>query len=83
MISGGVFFSWFLHFLDKQQKVLYMDVLMLRSHGCEGAATRRKGRNLIFGITENYQIYSNLYQSQLDSQNHSAIILAPLGISDS
>jgi len=22
-------------FLDKQQKVLYMDVLMLRSHGCE------------------------------------------------
>jgi len=22
---------------DKQRKVLYMDVLILRSHGCEGA----------------------------------------------
>jgi hypothetical protein len=30
---------WVLHFLDKQKKVLYMDVLMLRSHGCEGAVT--------------------------------------------
>jgi len=35
---GGVFFSWLLHFLDKQQ-----NVLMLRSHGCEGAATRHEG----------------------------------------
>ena len=35
--NRGVFFSWLLHFLDKQRKVLYMDVLILRSHGCEGA----------------------------------------------
>ena len=60
---GGVFFSWLLHFMDKQQKVLYMDILMLRSHACEGAATCRKGQNLIFEIIDNYQIYSNLYQS--------------------
>ena len=36
---------WVLHFLDKQKEVLYRDVLMLRSHGCEGAVPRRTGRN--------------------------------------
>jgi len=43
--NRGVFFSWVLHFLDKQRKVLYMDVLMLRSHGCERAATRHQDEN--------------------------------------
>jgi len=60
---GGVFFSWLLHFLDKQQKVLYRDVLMLRSHGCEGAATRHRGEIKTQKSIVNHQIYSKSGQS--------------------
>ena len=40
----GAAFFFVTSFFGQQKKVLYMDVLMLRSHGREGAANRHQAK---------------------------------------
>jgi hypothetical protein len=46
-MTAGVPFSLVTFSWARKRKVLYMDVLMLRSQGCEGAATRHQAERML------------------------------------